>query len=191
MATQKPVKEVKKTKAQLKVDAEKAKATQKAYYDTYYAENKVAISNRRKARYNSDAKYREKAQSRAMERHIEMKTQRQKSSPASSDPLSHGARGYNKPRVMTIGGKPVLVRGVAEFADRIGRDVQTITVWEQNKVIPPPTGKDELNRRWYSDNHIEFIRGMVMDFQASGSRRLAEFRAMVLKKWVSLGGSAY
>ena len=166
---------------------------QRAYHADYYLKHQKEISERRKKRYESDPKYRKRAQRRAMIRHKAIqKAKKEARGPiAPTNPLSHGARKYNKPRVMTIGGKPVLVRGVAEFADRICRDVQTITVWEQKQIIPPPTGTDELNRRWYSDSHIEFIRNQVVAFQASGSRRLADFGALVQKEWVKAGGSPY
>ncbi|SRR5579885_3387632 len=154
------------------------------YNATYYVTNRSAISEAKRNRYNTDPEYREAAKKRALERHKRMRNKRKSSAevPAPSS-LAHGARGYNKPRVMTIGGKPVLVHCVAEFADRIARNVQTITVWEQRRIIPQPTGVDELHRRWYSDAHINFVREVIAEFQKTGGRRLEDFKALVAKRW--------
>lgn len=159
----------------------------KNYFAAYYADNKVQISERRKRKYATDPLYREEAKKRALARHHRIREDRP--TPSGTDPLAHGARGYNKPRVIVVNGQPILCRGVAEFADRIGRDVQTITVWEGSGVVPPPTGRDELNRRWYSDAHIEFVRGVVLEFQQSGSRRLADFKELVQKRWKKAVGN--
>jgi DNA-binding transcriptional MerR regulator len=102
--------------------------------------------------------------------------------------LQTGVRGYNRPRVKLVGDKDVLVHCVSEFADRVGRDVQTITAWEANDIIPPPTVTDEMGRRWYSDPHIEFIAEVADDFKRSGGRNLAEFKELVSKKWKKANG---
>jgi len=102
--------------------------------------------------------------------------------------LQTGVRGYNRPRVKLVGDKDVLVHCVSEFADRVGRDVQTITAWEANSIIPPPTVTDEMGRRWYSDPHIEFIAEVAEEFRASGGRNLADFKELVGKKWKKANG---
>lgn len=102
--------------------------------------------------------------------------------------LGPGVRGYNRPRVMSVDGQDILVHCVSEFADRVGRDVQTITAWEQNKIIPAPTVTDEMGRRWYSDGHMNFVAGLVERFRSSGGRNLAEFKELVGKEWKKVKG---
>lgn len=102
--------------------------------------------------------------------------------------LGPGVRGYNRPRVMSVDGQDILVHCVSEFADRAGRDVQTITAWEQNKIIPPPTVTDEMGRRWYSESHMNFVAGLVEKFRSTGGRNLAEFKELVRKEGKKVKG---
>jgi DNA-binding transcriptional MerR regulator len=97
--------------------------------------------------------------------------------------LGPGVRGYNRPRVMPVNGQDILVHCVSEFADRVGRDVQTITAWEQNGVIPPPTVTDEMGRRWYDEGHMNLIAGIAEQFRSGGGRNLPEFKELVWKSW--------
>lgn len=103
--------------------------------------------------------------------------------------LGPGVRGYNRPRVMAVDGQDSLVHCVSEFADRVGRDVQTITAWEQNKIIPMPTVTDEMGRRWYSETHMNFVAGLVERFRSAGGRNLDEFKELVWKEWKKVSKS--
>jgi hypothetical protein len=103
--------------------------------------------------------------------------------------LGPGVRGYNRPRVMAVDGQDSLVHCVSEFADRVGRDVQTITAWEQNKIIPMPTVTDEMGRRWYNEGHMNFVAGLVERFRSAGGRNLDEFKGLVWKEWKKVGKS--
>lgn len=103
--------------------------------------------------------------------------------------LGPGVRGYNRPRVMAVDGEDSLVHCVSEFADRVGRDVQTITAWEQNKIIPMPTVTDEMGRRWYSERHMNFVAGLVESFRSAGGRNLNEFKELVWKEWKKVSKS--
>lgn len=204
---------------------------EQAYHHAYYITNRQTLSQRRRQRYLTDPKYREKVKRSAMaryqknseERKVERKqltdevaaleTQISKlakeakgATPAKAEKLGTeiaelemkleekgstlqtGVRGYNRPRVKLVGDKDVLVHCVSEFADRVGRDVQTITAWEQNGIIPPPTVTDEMSRRWYSDPHIEFIADVAEEFRANGGRNLGEFKELVWKKWKKANG---
>jgi len=97
--------------------------------------------------------------------------------------IGPGVRGYNRPRVMSVRGEDILVHCVSEFADRVGRDVQTITAWESNKIIPPPTVTDEMGRRWYGEVHMNFIAELTEKFRSGGGRSLDQFKDLVWKEW--------
>jgi hypothetical protein len=94
-----------------------------------------------------------------------------------------GVRGFNRPRVMQVDGQDVLVHCVSEFAHRVGRDVQTITAWEADNIIPPPTVTDEMGRRWYSEPHMVLLSGVAEKFRSDGGRNLADFKGLVAKEW--------
>lgn len=164
------------------------KAQKSAYFSKYYAQKKDELSAKRKVRYQKDPEVRKLARERALERYRKARKLRIERLVEAGLPVGPGVRGVNKPRMMDVGGKMTLVRCVSEFAKCIDRDVQTITVWENGRIIPPPTGCDDLNRRWYSDAHIAFIAQMVRTFANTGNRRLADFKEMVWKEWKKVTG---
>lgn len=94
-----------------------------------------------------------------------------------------GVRGFNRPRVMQVEGQDVLVHCVSEFAHQVGRDVQTITAWEADHIIPPPTVVDEMGRRWYSETHMALLAGVAEKFRSEGGRNLADLKGLVWKEW--------
>lgn len=149
----------------------------KSYFQAYYAKNRDKLSEKRRERYRTDEKYRNQVKQRAMERYLRQREERLKD--LEENPQEPRVRGNNFPRVMEIDGKDVLVHGVSEFASRVGRNVQTITAWEGKGVIPTPTVKDDLGRRWYSEEHMDFIASLAREFRSQGGRSLNEFRELI------------
>lgn len=145
------------------------------YFASYYAAHKEEISEKRKQKYESDPEFRERLKARSAERNKEKSAMR-------PDGPRH-ARGFNKPKLVPINGETVVVRGISEFAEAIGRDVYTIKTWERDGIIPPPTHVDPLKRRWYSDAHIGAIASAIREFDNKGARGRDVLKAIVLKKW--------
>ena len=148
-----------------------------AYYASWYSAHKTELADKRKQRYHSDPKYRQEVLDRSKKRY---QTLRQKKlSERAKNPEPPRTRGRNKPQTKTVDGIEVDLFSVSEFADRVDRNVQTITKWEQDRVIPPPTWIDEYGRRWYSDDHMDIVASTALEFRARGGRRLEDLRALV------------
>ena len=153
----------------------------KTYSRAYYASHREELAERRKKRYQADPQYRDQDKARAMEQYRRRRDERIKA--RNGEAVIQHVRGYNRPRIFLIGGQSVLVRCVLEFADRLGRNVQTVTAWERRGVIPPPSVVDEMCRRWYTDRHIEVVGLAVKKYHAAGNHRLSELKRIVWEAW--------
>lgn len=140
------------------------------YQRRYYQENREKISKRKRERYASDPKVREAARKKAMARYLQNR---------SEDGGERKVRRYNHPRVVVVDGETQLFHCVREFADRVGRNVQTITKWEAMEVIPTPPMVDKAGRRWYSEKHMTAIASAVGKYDKAGRRDLALLKDMV------------
>jgi len=138
------------------------------YQRKYYVEHRGEISQRKRDRYAGDPSVRETARKKAMERYLEGRV-----------PGERKVRKYNHPRVVLVGGKTVLYYCVGEFADGVGRNVQTITQWEDKKVIPAPTMVDRVGRRWYSEVHMDAVADAVEKYDKGGRRSLSVLKQIV------------
>lgn len=148
-----------------------------AYYASWYSAHKTELADKRKKRYHSDPKYRQEVLDRSKKRY--QKLRQKKLAERAKNPEPPRTRGRNRPREEVIDGVEVTLYSVSEFADRVDRNVQTITKWEQDRVIPPPTFIDEYGRRWYSDHHIDTVASTALEFRSRGGRRLEDFQALV------------
>lgn len=148
-----------------------------AYFQSWYAAHKTELADKRKRRYRDDPKYRREVLDRSKKRY--QKIRQAKLKERAKNPEPPRTRGRNKPREEVIGGMTVELFSVSEFADRVDRNVQTITKWEQDKVIPPPTWVDDYGRRWYSEDHMDRIASAALEFRARGGRRLEDFKSLV------------
>jgi len=161
------------------LDAEARRGSKRAYCKGYYMKNRETLSKKRGKRYAEDDEYRRKMQESSKSRYERLRKERiEKRGSATSE-----SRGYNRPRLLMVNGKETLVHCVSEFADRVGRNVQTVTVWEQKGIIPPPTVVDEMRRRWYSETHMNLIASVAQDFHKQGGRSLEAFGDWVKKEW--------
>jgi hypothetical protein len=139
------------------------------YQRRYYLKNRDEINARKRERYGSDPKVREAARKRAMARYLTNKPEGE----------GRKVRRYNHPRVVEIGGETVLVHCVREYADGAGRNVQTITKWEEREIVPAPTMVDRAGRRWYSKEHMEAVSKAVEKYDKAGRRDLSLLADMV------------
>jgi DNA-binding transcriptional MerR regulator len=158
-------------------EAENENGDGKSYFQEYYEKNREVLSKKRRDRYRDDPEYRDQVKKRAMERYLKQREERLKD--LEENPQEPKVRGNNFPRVMEIDGKDVLVHGVSEFASRVGRNVQTITAWEAKGIIPAPTVKDDLGRRWYSVEHMDFIASLAREYRSNGGRSLNDFKELI------------
>ena len=136
----------------------------KEYQRRYYVENRDKISARKRRRYAEDPKVREAARKKAMARYLQSKAK---------NGGERKVRSRNHPRVVVVDGETQLFHCVREFAERVGRNVQTITKWEAAEVIPAPPMVDKAGRRWYSEHHMDTIAKAVAKYDKSGRRDLS------------------
>lgn len=148
-----------------------------SYFQSWYAAHKTELADKRKKRYREDPEYCRKVLDRSKQRY--QKLRQKKLAERAGSPEPPRTRGRNKPQEVVADGETITVFSVSEFADRVDRNVQTITKWEQERVIPPPTWIDEYGRRWYSEDHMDTIAAAALEFRARGGRRLEDFRALV------------
>ncbi len=143
------------------------------YNQMYYVTHKEDLSKKRAKLYAENLDYRKKARERAMARYRQERENRP----------GKAGRGYNIPKVVPIDGEDVRVHCVKEFADQIGRRVQTIRSWEAKGVIPPPTVVDDRGRRWYSEKHMAAVEKAQDKFIEKNAVSLEDFKAMVEKEF--------
>lgn len=155
------------------------------YYASWYAAHKMELADKRKQRYREDPKYRQEVLDRSKKRY--QKLRQEKLSERAKNPEPPRTRGRNKPQTKVIGGVKVDLFSVSEFADRVDRNVQTITKWEQDRIIPLPTHIDEYGRRWYSDDHMDTVASTALEFRARGGRRLEDFQVLIEEAFVARG----
>jgi len=165
-----------KTK-KLKRGRPKKKASEKSnptdYNREYYAEHRDKLSEKRKEKYASDPQHREKIKESSRDWYDENK-------PESVGPRR--GRGFNRPRVLNVDGEQLLCHCAGEVARRIGIGVQTLSDWERDGIVPPATARDDLKRRWYSEDYIEFLTMCVETIRPECSR-LSVFKDKVWREW--------
>jgi len=174
-----------KTRRQDPGEGVPARERNKGYQKKYYSEHRRELSKKRKLRYRENAEYRDKIRERALGRY------KKKREELEQERLKTGwtakTRGYNRPRVMQIHGKDVLLHSPGEFADRMGVSVQTLGMWEERAILPAPTVKDERGRRWYERGYMGRVASIVREFKRNGGRSLAALKD-VIAKGLSEGG---
>jgi len=144
-----------------------------SYNQAYYVSHREALSEKRAKLYSDNSGYRKRAKARAMERY---RLQRE-------GKVGRAARGYNIPKVVPIDGVDVRVHCVKEFADKLGRRVQTIRSWESKEIIPSPTFVDDRGRRWYGEEYMDAVEKAHKKFIEKNAVRLEDFKAMVEKEF--------
>lgn len=154
---------------------QKADKTSRSNFQAWYDKNRDALSEKRKKRYAEDSDYREKVKSAARKR-----WQDQRKARGGGESRT---RGGNRPRNFRVGNQDVVVYGVSEYAYRIGRDVQTISAWEEREIVPTPTVVDEHGRRWYSERHMDLVAAVVAKFDDKGGRKLLELKKKIWDAW--------
>lgn len=130
------------------------------YWQKYWTKNRGRILAARKAKYEGDESYRTAVIERAKDRYWKVRSKKavvQKEVPKRVREASRTLR----PRPCEIGGEVALVHHIAELARRCKVSPETLKIWEDRKVIPPPTMLDDGGRRWYSIAYIEALEGVV------------------------------
>lgn len=108
-------------------------------FKSWYALNKDALSQRRKAKYRQDPEHRDAI--------IDRQREYRKNHPT---PSRAGQTSYR-----LVAGKKQEVFRIGKVAEMIGRTDQTIRDWEASDIIPKPTVQSA--HRYYTKNQVKLM----------------------------------
>jgi len=121
------------------------------YYDKWYDENKEAVADKRKQRYEKDPSYRRKVLKRSADYRERQRDVTQVRIPR-----------HQKPRIFEVDGSEVALYSIGAFAGYINRSVQSINYWEANKLIPrTPYRSGKRGFRFYTAEMMEVVRRII------------------------------
>jgi len=109
------------------------------------------INRARREKYQRDAEHREKVKDAAKSRYT----------PTVGKGRPKGAA--NRPRHAKIGDQLVLVLGLGAAAERLGLTKATLRNYDDKGIIPRNRTVDGLNRRWFPEAFIEFLKPIFAD----------------------------
>jgi hypothetical protein len=163
-------------KIKLKLDvAESTEPVELKPHQKYYRKNKVEMSAKKKARYDSDPAYREAIKDRSLRKHFEKKKQKQIESIKNLDDVKYEDKFM---RTLYISDTKVRFYSTSAFADIIGKTSATINNWHRENILPTPSylqshgGKQD--RKWYSEIFVKNICEVLTEMTYSGRNRLKE-----------------
>lgn len=146
------------------------KADQSVYFAAWYAKNRGSVAARRKKRYRTDPEYRESVHARNA-----AYRERQR---GGKPPTAHWARAEAKtarktgrrllPRLLRLRGEDVVCYTNGVLLDAIRITLATLVVWHDKGIIPPPTSRDTMGRRWYSVEYIACLADCVRAAREGG-----------------------
>lgn len=129
-------------------------------------EHAEKVLEQRRLRYANDPAYRESIKA-------SVRKNRKKKEP------SNKKRSFNRDRVIIINGNSVFLYSAGKAAHRIGVPSRILDTWERKDVIPVNHTTDNVGRRWYPSDFVEFLadlaatRSMEEDL-SKWSRRVKE-----------------
>jgi len=160
-------------------------------YREWYLRNRKALSVRRKRRYATDTKFRDKQLKRSRQSWEEGEPERVVRRQKEIDRrLKVGEKSFystggsrNHPRIVRVKGKLRKVYGITVLARLLGVSVKTLrTRWAKFGALPPPTLVDEKDRPWFDHAYLEFMVSVVRDYRAK-YWSLDDFSVAVSREW--------
>lgn len=112
-------------------------------FSKWYESNKEKLAQKRAAKYKADPDYRQKA--------LERSAKQRANNPR---PKVTDERHFRE-----INGQQVEVFRIGVVAARIGRDEQTIRLWEDKELIPKPTAPGK--HRYYTQHQVALMRELA------------------------------
>lgn len=147
--------------------------TKQKAFSSWYERNKESLKEKRAKKYREDPEYRQAALDRAAKQRAAAPRQ-----PADRDQ-----------RFRVIDGIQVEVFRIGQVAEMIGRDEQTIRLWESRAVIPKPSAPGR--HRYYTAAQVGLLRELCEllgdhRYDAVAIREaLAEMSKKVYQNWRS------
>lgn len=125
-------------------------------FKEWYAENKQAVSQKRKERYQNDPEYRQKVLARAA-------AHREKTG---GESIPHG---YSK--------------CFADAAEHLGITLWQLRWWREKNYFPEP--HDHQGKKWFTENQLALI-GQLQSFLSGAGRRINRSERENLESLISL-----
>lgn len=147
--------------------------TKQKAFSSWYERNKESLKEKRAKKYREDPEYRQAALDRAAKQRA--------SSPRQDVDKDQ--------RFRSIDGKQVEVFRIGKVAEMIGKDEQTIRLWESRGVIPKPSAPGK--HRYYTATQVGLLQELCdtigdSRYDAAASRdALAEKSKKVYMHWRS------
>lgn len=116
--------------------------TKQQAFQSWYERNKESMRQKRAEKYRNDPEYRQAALDRAAKQRA-------------STPRTAAEKGQ---RFRVIDGKSVEVFRIGAVAEMIGKDEQTIRLWESRGVIPAPSAPGK--HRYYTATQVSLLKGL-------------------------------
>lgn len=91
-------------------------------------------------------------------------------------------RGPNKPIVRWLSGEDVTLLGAGMTADEVGISKRALARYHEHGVIPDNFWEDEIGRRWYPKEYVEFLRPLLAE-QRIRREPLWRLQARVEREW--------
>lgn len=156
----------------------------KKYFHDYYEKNKKKIAAKRRKKYREDATYREQLKERSRQAtQRRRKVGRMVPEFMLDDTKFDGRR----MKLIPVGKSSVCVYLGKLLADAIGVTTMTISLWNKEGVIPPPSFQGSDGRRWYTKPYIELMRNCVRQHYR-GLYRLEDFKELTWAEYKKIQG---
>lgn len=147
----------------------------KEYFAKWYAENKVALSERRKSKYRTDTEYR----------------QRVLAAPRRARQRRSGDAEFANNEMLCLDGQWRAALVLDSLADQLGVQNETITKWHLRGIIPA-TPYFVGRRKYYTQAMADVLMAALLECGYVGKKRIhirrtdSKFSAIVGAKWAEL-----
>ena len=124
-----------------------SKFIQNAEFRTRWREDREhaeKVLEQRRLRYANDPAYRESIKA-------SVRKNRKRKEP------SNKKRSFNRDRVIIINGASIFLYSSGKAAHRMGVPSRMLELWEKKDVIPINRTTDNVGRRWYPADFVEFV----------------------------------
>jgi hypothetical protein len=147
----------------------------KEYFAKWYAENKTALSERRKAKYRNDTEYRDRVLA----------------APRRARPKREGDAEFVNNQIHCRDGQWRTALVLEGLADQLGVQNETIAKWHQRGIIPA-TPYFIGRRKYYTQAMADVLMAALVECGYVGKKRIhirradSKFSAIVGAKWAEL-----
>jgi len=134
------------------------------YYEGWWAKNRKSVLSKRKERYESDSRYREKARERS-------KHARERAIQEKSDAMVVRVPRIRPPEEVYLAGRKVLAYGIEILSRIVGKSRVTVYSWERKGWLPGTMIKSSRGEKLYTAGMIRIVAQAVEKYSKKGLNR--------------------